>query len=289
MHRMTTSVSARAYQGLSLRFGVRCGDAGLSRHLESVLAPLCAVGTAEHWYTLNRSRSGAVEVRLDGVRIVRAPDAAWAAEWLLWHVNCAVVAASAAHVVLHAGGVARDGSGVLVPGPSGSGKTTLVAGLVRRGCAYLSDEAMALAGDPPLLLPYPKALALDAASWRALFGAEDQHTAGARWRGAGKCHVLPERIRAEALAGPSPARVVVVPRYRPGGATRLDPLGATDALVELVTNAVNLDRHGGRGVAALASLAERRACYRLEFSDLDDACRLVLDALDHERAEPVAG
>jgi hypothetical protein len=57
----------------------------------------------------------------------------------------------------------------------------------------------------------------------------------------------------------------------------------------LVTNTVNLECHGSAGLRRLAMLAERGACYRLEFSDLDEACRLVMAEAARCWAEGAAG
>jgi hypothetical protein len=279
------------------RFGVRTSDSRLDRYLEAVLSPLVVAGPAAHWYSVTATGVGEFEIRLDGVRVVGAPDARWAAAWLLWHVNRAVVEASPQHLLLHAGCVVAGGSGIVLPGAPGSGKSTVTAALVRHGMGYLSDELAALAGDATTVLPYPKALALEPPSIAALHGGDESFIAlwsapepgGSPWSAIGKSHVVPDRIRPGASAGPSPARLVVVPHYRPRGDAALHPLTASEGLIELVTNTVNLERHGGRGVSLLADLAERCACYRLEYSDVEEACSIVGREVDRFEAEPVAG
>ncbi|MEO7556114.1 MAG: hypothetical protein ABIV94_05865 [Acidimicrobiales bacterium] len=64
-----------------------------------------------------------------------------------------------AHVFVHAGAVAWNGRGVVIPGASYTGKSTLVAELVRAGATYLSDEYAVF--DPSgRLHPYAKPLSL---------------------------------------------------------------------------------------------------------------------------------
>jgi hypothetical protein len=63
------------------------------------------------------------------------------------------------HLFLHAGAVAYEGQGIVIPGASFSGKTSLVAALVRAGAEYYSDEN-AVFDDAGLLHPYPKPLGL---------------------------------------------------------------------------------------------------------------------------------
>src|SRR6202012_2170550 len=62
------------------------------------------------------------------------------------------------YLLFHAGGVEADGTGVLLPGASGAGKSTLVAGLVRGGLGYLTDELAALDLATRTLVPYGKRL-----------------------------------------------------------------------------------------------------------------------------------
>ncbi len=274
-HQIDRAVEAApVYAGLSFCFGVRCAQDDLARELDGALAPLRTDAEPSHWYTLVRTANGEVEVLLDGVAVVRARDGWWASRWLMWHVNRAVVDATCEHLLLHAGAVVTRGAGVLIPGAPGAGKSTLVAGLVQRGCGYLTDEVVALAGDPPVVLPYPKALALSARSMDAV-NAEPAGTVPLK--GKGKRQVVADRLRRGAVAGPAPVRVVIVPRYCAGATTELEAMDPTEALVSLVTNAVNLEHHGVGGIATLAVLAESGACFRLYYADLDDAWR-VLDA-----------
>lgn len=61
--------------------------------------------------------------------------------------------------LVHAGVVVRDGRALLIAGPSGRGKSTLTAALVKRGCAYFSDELAALTAEGNVLR-YPTPLRL---------------------------------------------------------------------------------------------------------------------------------
>ena len=62
-------------------------------------------------------------------------------------------------VFVHAGAVAHQGRGIVIPGESFSGKTSLVAALVRAGAEYCSDEYAVLDARGPLH-PFPKPLSL---------------------------------------------------------------------------------------------------------------------------------
>ncbi len=56
---------------------------------------------------------------------------------------------------LHAGVVSRDGALIALPAQSGDGKSTLVAGLIKRGYRYFSDELAPLARNSCEVIPVP--------------------------------------------------------------------------------------------------------------------------------------
>ncbi len=63
-------------------------------------------------------------------------------------------------LVLHAGGVAKAGTGVVIAGGSGTGKSTLVAALAHAGFEYLSDEILLLCPRTLRLFGFPKGITL---------------------------------------------------------------------------------------------------------------------------------
>jgi hypothetical protein len=62
-------------------------------------------------------------------------------------------------VFVHAGAVAFNGRGLILPGRTFAGKTTLVAALIRAGALYYSDEYAVIQPDG-LLTPYHKDLSI---------------------------------------------------------------------------------------------------------------------------------
>jgi hypothetical protein len=264
--------------GVSFSFGVRCADRDLGSRLDALLAPLRSPGRADHWFTLRqRGSDKGIELYLDHRLLVVASDATMAIAWLLWHLNRTVVDTERDHVMLHAGGVRLGNIGVVFPAPSGAGKSTLVGRLVQRGGDYLSDEALGVTLDGSTLLPFPKPLSVEPDSLAMLFGESV-----AKGSGNASVPVAPDLLRpASAVTEATSTAVVVVLRHRPGRPSTLTPISAADAFVELSMNAVNLQRHGGQGLRPLALMARRCVSFRLEMSDLDDACTLVGNAVDH--------
>ena len=68
---------------------------------------------------------------------------------------------STRRVFVHAGAVAWNGRGILIPGSTLSGKSTLVTELVRAGATYLSDEYAILDG-AGRVYPFPKPISFRA-------------------------------------------------------------------------------------------------------------------------------
>jgi hypothetical protein len=198
-----------------------------------------------------------------------------------------VVEVSGNHLLIHAAAVEAATGAVVLPAPPDAGKTTLTAALVMVGLLYLTDEVVAISAATGDILPFPRPLTLERESLAAL--ADLDPAAPLRWAPADPkrtsflaqesqrwWHLTASSIRPAALGRPCPPRTVIFPRYRPGRETRLEPIGTSEAVLELATNTFNLDQHGGQGLAQLARLAEQSSCFRLDISDLDDASRLVL-------------
>lgn len=210
----------------------------------------------------------------------------------MWHVNQAAADAGCEHLLFHAGGVGAATVGVLMPGASGSGKSTLAAALVHAGLSYLSDELVALDLTDGRLLPYAKPITVKPGSFDVLRGMRPGEGDG----DAGRCDcdgslwdgeewLLPVGEAAgRPVAGRCTPGVLVVPRYDPGAATALTPLSETEAFVALAVNAVNFKQHGADGARALGALVAHCTCVALTMSDLDEACRLVLDVVGSVRA-----
>ena len=161
-----------------------------------------------------------------------------------------------------------------------SGKTTLVAGLVRAGARYLSDEAAAIDPDTLLVHPFPKALTVDVGSWEVLADltpAVDPEVT--RRYLLTEWHVDARTIRSDAIAEATPPAFVIAPRYERDAATALLPMTRAEAMMEMGQNSFNLSRHGRRGVEALALVARRSTCHRLVVGDLGVACELLRDVL----------
>lgn len=271
-----------AFRRLSHGFIVRCEDPTLRAYLLGVLSrfavsgPLNGATTYEVQDLGPSETSSRYRLLIDGKWVLGSGNPSHILNDLFSHVNVDTVEASREYVLVHAGAVVTPrGVGVMLPAPSGSGKTTLVAGLVRSGFGYLSDEAAVLDPDTGTLHPYPVHLSLKGAS-RDRFpeGAPDTSHAGF----AGEAwHVDAEALRAGSVAEPCDVGFVVAHRYEPGVDLRLDPLTQAEACVELVGNLMLGRRDAPRSMELLARICQVSKGYRLTHGDLDEAVGAIVE------------
>lgn len=276
------------YQALGHTFAIRAMDADLGAWLESLFLPFeasCAPATV---YSLLDRGAGsrlryATYAGNDRLTLNPRPDRL--VHTLLWHVNGQVFDRSDTYVVVHAAVAALGDAAVLLPAPMEHGKTTTVAGLVRAGYGYLSDEVAAISPATLSVHPFHRALSINLGAWELFADLEPllPQTVAA-YQPRGTWHLPATAIRPDALAGPATPRLIVSPRYAPGEPTRLEPLRRAEALLLLASNTHGLHGRPGHHLDVLARVLAGCDCYRLISSDLDKSCELITDALERTQA-----
>jgi hypothetical protein len=268
--------TTRCRRALGHAFQVATNSAKVRDYLDEVFAGLPETAAAAGRYRLLSLRSGA-----DGGRyfVDYDDEPITATGWLdralavlLWHVNQEVVRRSAGcFTLVHAAAAVRGGAAVLLPAHAESGKTTTMAGLVRAGFDYLTDEAVAI--DPATLLaqPYAKSLSVDRGSWEVLADLRPPHGDQV----AGQWQLPPGLIRPGAISGPAPVRFVVAPAYRRGAITCLQQVSRGEMLVTLADSTFEFQAAPQANLTVLARVLAGSECYRLTIGDLDHAVRLI--------------
>lgn len=256
--------------------------------MRPVTTPLRAPadGRALGRYRIVRRRNEAVPYALyyDYSRLLlsRTPEAVL--RFLSWHVNRqAIDHSSVRHVVLHAAAATRAGITLILPGDQERGKTTTVAGLLREGYDYVTDEAVAINPRTLCITPFPKALSLDDGSW-PLFPECRPVTAPFETR--------QWQVPAESLGSRSlrcvvrPPRIIVFPHFVAGSATRSLTLSKSEAVRELAQATFHFEDQPARNLHTLGALVRSATAARLRIGSLDEAVlaieRLVSQALMEE-------
>lgn len=291
----------RTFEALGYRFSIRSTWEGVGRYLDAAFEGCGTLDDVEP--PLEQGEGSRPVVRysllhgLPGPRShavyvgdelgVAAIDAAYVFGYLIWHINQQVIArGSKDHVLLHAAGAVRNGVGVILPAGQEAGKTTLVAGLVRAGFGYLSDEAVAVRRDRLDLLPFAKPLSIDPGSWSVLAELRPRLDPATAAYLANQWQVPAHHVRRDAFAGTVTCRVIVFPSYVAGAATRLEPLRGAESLTTLLSHCFHFHERGARNFEVLARLAARSRSFRLTSGDLAGACEAVMAAMDADPLRP---
>jgi hypothetical protein len=267
----------RSYQALGYSFRIQTDVPRLGVLIDRLLSQFRAPEEEDvPTYRLAQPRPGEVVVYLDGRAVDTSVTQAGAVDQVLYEVNQEAIRRTSEYLVVHAAAASWRGRGLLFPAPMDSGKTTLVAGLIRTGLRYLTDEA-ALIDQNGWLHPYPKTLSLRPPSVEAIPDVKRSLPPEFAWRSRLKYHVTPRDLGSRAIGPPCPVRFMIVPSYVPGSSTMLDALSRPAALMDLATNCFNLSRFGAEGLALLGRVAKNAQCYTLRMGDLDSAVTMVLD------------
>jgi hypothetical protein len=201
----------------------------------------------------------------------------------LWKINSIIPEASDDFLFLHSGAVARDGAAVLLPARMDRGKSSLTLALLQAGYDYLSDEFGAL--DPVTRRAYPveKRISLEQRAANRFPGlAErleepmiDRADVSPEWWNR---YVRPEDVGAT-VGGPAPVRWIVFPTAEWKGPARLEEVGRSAAVEELVQNSFNVHRYDGRGVILLSLIAREAQAFRVLGGTPADRAALLADRL----------
>jgi HprK-related kinase A len=197
---------------------------------------------------------------------------------LEWGLNWCVGNKAHQYVAVHAATVERGGRALLLPAAPGSGKSTLCAALVSAGWRLLSDEFALLDPASGRVRPIPRPVSLKDASIEiirqrspgAVFGPEALDIEGCRF-----VHMRPPADSVRRATETARPGWVIVPRFAAGRSTTCEPLPKPRALMHITGQSFNYNYLGAKGYTCLAALVREAACYRLEYSDLDEVLALI--------------
>lgn len=209
------------------------------------------------------------------------PSAGSLFDWFFWRLNADIVRGARDFFILHAGAVvAPSGHGVVLPGHSGAGKSSLVAGLVRRGFGYLSDEFAAIDPVERGLFAVPRALSLKPGSYD-LFDGLRQPDPEDPFRGS-QWHIPGSDLGDYGGAGPHRVRWVIAPQYQHGAPLSIAPMTPAETAYTLGTHSPSLGAYGRRALPLLADVASKAAGFRLISGNIEEAVTAVEDLVSME-------
>ena len=203
---------------------------------------------------------------------------------LAWHINRSAVDRSLdQYVLLHASAAALAGVTVILPADEESGKSTTVAGLLRNGFDYITDEIVAMDPSTGEVTPFPKALSIDPGAW-ALFPECRPRHEPERWRT--QWQVSADLLGARTVRGRAPApRLIVFPKYVQGAITSLTPISKGEAVQELARMSFGFKGVAGRNLQLFGALVPRATVARLTIGQLDAAVVAVEQLISEQILE----
>jgi HprK-related kinase A len=195
--------------------------------------------------------------------------------FLEWGINWRVIARRSDHLLLHAATLSKDGRGVILAGESGSGKSTLSAALLARGWQYCCDELAIIEPNTLHLQPFPKAICIKSTAFDTikklnLTPFENKYYVKALKGKVG--YIRPQDVRPNAIAEPSPVRLVVFPRYVGRDVPIVYPIRRGRAAFMLAQNALNRLTFQHDMMRVLTQIVQGVPCVGIESGRIDRVC-----------------
>jgi len=289
--------SALRGDGIGWRIGpftarVQVGVPGLAESLYRFYAhhPLLEHGSVYSFHTRLATRRAfprlyrkMVRFTVDGRKPHEDMPRAHALPVFEWGLNLVIALRSHCFLMLHSAVLERNGKAMLLPAMPGHGKTTLCAGLSYRGWRPLSDEFGLVRPRTGDMIPVPRPMALKNESIDIIRGFAPEAWIGPATEGKRKgtvAHVMPIATSITRQKELAPAKMIVFPRWEPDTKLSLEPISKAESFMLLATNAFNYELLGEDAFVTVRDLVRASECYRLVYSDLEEATRRLTELMD---------
>jgi HprK-related kinase A len=211
---------------------------------------------------------------LDGSPVISPFPLQHATAMLEWGMNWCISAHINSHLIIHAAVLEKQGFAAVLPAPPGSGKSTLCAALMSEGWRLLSDELTLIRPDNANAVPVPRPVSLKNQSIEIIRNRYPQSVFGVVSSDTAKgtvSHLKPtaESVRHQMFE--CPIAWVIFPKYLENAPTSLIPHTKGHAFLDMASQSFNYSKLGETGFNILKQVIDRAACYRFEYSNLDEA------------------
>jgi len=225
-----------------------------------------------------------VQFRADGIVPFHPLPFDQALPMFEWGLNWCVANYVNHFLIIHAAVIARaDGRAAIMPGAPGSGKSTLAAGLANRGWRLLSDELALISladGQSIYGMARPVSLKNESIDVLRRFAPKAKLSRVVHDTAKGSVALLkPPAASVARVMEPARPAWIVFPKYASGVPALLEPRRKAGIMIEIGKNAFNYNVHGARGFTILADIVEACECYKLTYSQLDEAVE-IFDRLE---------
>lgn len=210
--------------------------------------------------------------------IYRSPHYRYILEYFEYKIYTLLINRFSDYYLIHAGVVAHDNKAILLPGRSGGGKTTLIAGLLKNGFRYLTDEIGIIDPHTLRVYPFPKPLNMKIGSLSLFdnFEPEMEVIKKNEMSIVDKIHhVFVNSGSVQVIDKPVAVGDIVFVRYNPNDKSTLTTISRANAIFELAKCSFNHYRFKEKGIEILESLVRGCRCYQLRFADAGKAVGLL--------------
>jgi len=202
---------------------------------------------------------------------------------LEWGINLAIAVRVNYLLLLHAAVVEKNGNVILFPAWPGSGKTTLCTYLTHRGFRLFSDEMGLMDPLQGIFYPIPRLMPLKNESIQVIHKLLPEAIIGQSIPETHKgtvAHVCPPPESIQLSSYTAKARWIFFPKWIKDVKTKVEPISDAEAFMLLASNAFNYEVLGATGFKAVAWLISSCDCYKLIYSDLEDATLTLNSMVD---------
>ena len=219
-------------------------------------------------------------ITLENNIIYRSPNYRYILEYLEYRIYTMLIDRFNDYYLIHAGVVARDDKAILLPGSSGGGKTTLIAGLLKNGFRYLTDEIGIIDPHTLRVYPFPKSLNMKIGSLSLFDNFEPEMEVIKKNEISIKekiHHVFVNKDSVQAIDEPVDVGDIVFVQYNPDEKSTLAPVSRVNAIFKLAKCSFNHYRFKKEGIDILDNLVRGCQCYQLRFAQIGEAVGLLKD------------